>query len=256
MKYLKKNRILLLVTVLIVISATFSAFSGRGQQESFPGRQKPKKMQEQPERYFGPTVDYDSQEQISTQADDRVVREMRGKRYNLRAPKPFGELPDDTRMYGFNSDMTNLLPAIPAKQSDIIIQGQVLSSRAYLSNDKTGVYSEYTIKIEDILKNSSSSKSPSPDHQIVIEREGGVVRFSSGRLLHYAILNRGLPVNGRQYIFFLKSSDQEQSYIIITGYALEKGIVSPLDVPEQFAAYEGTNADALLKEVREAIKNN
>jgi hypothetical protein len=41
------------------------------------------------------------------------------------------------------------LPALPVVKSDAIILGEVESAQAFLSNDKTGVYSEFIVKIQN-----------------------------------------------------------------------------------------------------------
>src|SRR6185295_14654072 len=41
---------------------------------------------------------------------------------------------------------------IPADQSDLIVEGTVTDSAAFLSNDKGAVYSEITVHVSDVLK--------------------------------------------------------------------------------------------------------
>ena len=50
---------------------------------------------------------------------------------------------------------------------------------ATLSNDKGYVYSEFALGVETVLKNDALALINS-DGQVVVEREGGAVRFPSG----------------------------------------------------------------------------
>jgi hypothetical protein len=242
--------------MLIIVAATaLASLPGRNQKDLQANENKLTQSANKSDSYPGPIVDYDA-EQITgpVKPTDHTLRQIRSNRYNGRAPQPFGELPPDMRGFGISSDLTTLLPALPVKQSDAIVLGEVIDAKAYLSTDKTGVYSEFAIRIDDVLMDFTSSPIPFGT-QIILEREGGVVRFSSGRLFQYAIYNQGLPRNGQRYVFFLKNNEQGRIYSILTGYCLRKGRVSPLDKPEQFTAYEGADETVFIHEIREAITN-
>lgn len=256
MEVLDKKQLSIFAVLIIIAATTLAALPGRNQKDSQSKEQKITPTTNKADSYPGPIVDYDAAEQTTgpVKLIDRTLRQIRSNRYNGRAPQPFAELPSDMRGFGINSNLTTLLPALPIKQSDAIVLGEVIDAKAYLSSDKTGVYSEFTIRIDDVLKNFSSSPIAFGD-QLISEREGGVVRFSSGRLFQYAIYNQGLPRNGRRYVFFLKKNEQGQIFSILTGYSLHKERVSPLDIPEQFAAYEGADETVFINEIREAIAN-
>lgn len=256
MKVLDKKQLSIFALLIIIAATTLAALPARKQKDSQIKEHKVTSTTSQADSYPGPIVDYDATEQITVpvKPTDRTLRQIRSSRYNGRAPQPFGELPPDMKGFGIHSDLTTLLPALPIKQSDAIVLGEVIDAKAYLSGDKTGVYSEFTIRIDDVLKNFASSPITFGG-QITSEREGGVVRFSSGRLFQYAIYNQGLPRNGRRYVFFLKNNDQGQLFSILTAYSLRKGRVFPLDIPEQFAAYEDADETVFIKEIREAIAN-
>ena len=74
------------------------------------------------------------------------------------------------------------LPALPLAESTAVIGGQIRDAKAYLSNDKTGVYSVFTIQIDQVLKNSAQL-SVLAGTSIEVERDGGRVRFPNGRTL-------------------------------------------------------------------------
>jgi hypothetical protein len=118
--------------------------------------------------------------------------------------------------------------ALPVTQSDVILVGEVTDAKAYLSNDRVGIYSEFAIRADEVLKNGSPLLI-TPTGSVVLEREGGRVRFPSGSVQRYAIANQGMPQVGKRYLLFLKSIEDDQDFSIITGYELNTGRVSPLD---------------------------
>lgn len=73
-----------------------------------------------------------------------------------------------------------------------------------------------------------------------------------------------MPRVGVRYIFFLKSSEFENDYSIVTAYELKGGRVYPLDgyrnyqktVRPPFDAYEGRDEKSFLGDVRTATLNS
>lgn len=154
------------------------------------------------------------------------------------------------------------LPALPAKESDAVLIGEVAEAQAFLSNDKSGVYSEFDIRVGEVLKNDSTS--PVRDGRLItVERLGGRVKFPSNRVLPVLVHGQGMPRVGRRYLFFLKRLDTEGEYRLLTGYELRGGRVSPIDgvkpaagsSPWKFDKYEGWEEAAFLKAVQEALTN-
>lgn len=152
-------------------------------------------------------------------------------------------------------------PAIPAAQSDTVVIGEVTDAQSFLSADRTSIYSEFTLQVQEVLKNTSS-QTVAPYSSITLERWGGAIRFPSGRVLRRGRLLDRMPRAQRQYLFFLRSQSETDSFQIITGYELRAGRVYPLDgvdLPEdgrtlpQFARYEGVEVATFLEEVRRAL---
>jgi hypothetical protein len=120
------------------------------------------------------------------------------------------------------------LQAIPAGQSDTIIVGEVISAEAHLSNDKTSVYSEFTVRVDEVIKN----KSPMalfPSALISTERRGGRVRFPSGKTVLRGVYGRHMPQPQRRYVFFLEYQAEGESFPIITAYEIRNHQIFPLD---------------------------
>jgi hypothetical protein len=195
-------------------------------------------------------VDFDSPE-----PDDPVRPEQRRKR-NARHDKDYFVHKDDssgnTVATTLDSEWDLGLPPLPAAQSDIILVGKVTAGRAHLSNDKTGIYSEFPVTIEEVLKNASSSPLKAGS-QVYLERIGGVVRYPNGLKYLYRVAGQNMPGVGLRYVFFLKPIGVEEAYEIITAYELRGDKVSPLDSTDQFDAYKEVEQVKFLEQLRNAI---
>jgi hypothetical protein len=139
-------------------------------------------------------------------------------------------------------------PALPVKESSVIVIADVLHSEAHLSEDKTSVFSEFTIRLTDVLKADSALQST----EMVVERLGGYVRYPDGRKLLYRVGTGSMPRVGARYLFFLDPSP-ELDYSILTAYEFgQKGVI-PLDSSGQFQQYEGYDSTVLRTLVIETI---
>jgi hypothetical protein len=141
-------------------------------------------------------------------------------------------------------------PALPVSQSDAVIVGQVFDAKAYLSTDKTSIYSEFWVTIESVLKNSD--KHPiDGGSQLALERMGGRVQYPSGEVSSFLVAGFGVPRVGSRYVFFLKRNPQDEGYTIVTGYELRLGHVYPLDATTSsetdFSVYNNFDETQFLK---------
>jgi hypothetical protein len=151
------------------------------------------------------------------------------------------------------------LPALPAGRSALVVLGEVIDAKAYLSNDQTGVYSEFTVRVERVLKNDKGS-SVFPGEFITTERWGGRVIFPSGRAITYGNRGQGMPQLGQEYLFFLERNPEQ--YNLLTAYQLRSGKVQPLDGRSAPGgedsewggnAFKGKTVDEFLHDVESAI---
>jgi hypothetical protein len=90
------------------------------------------------------TAQYD----VSEKADfeKKAKRKLKNKRYDNRGGLITNELPTDEDEE--NMLITHAEPQVgpPAGESEIIVTGEVLDAQAFVSNNKKGVYSEFTIR--------------------------------------------------------------------------------------------------------------
>lgn len=249
------KRSLLLMTVVFVVAVSTSVSALRERELLSPGsdRQKARDEQQQTEEDQIPTVDFDSPE--PSDLNERAKRWAINARYDnsvlVRKDDATGGAVEST----YFSDWDLGLPALPAGKSEVIIIGEIVEAKAHLSNDKTGVYSEFTTRIEKLFKNSGPT-ALTPGEVISLERQGGAVRYSTGRKYHYRVSGQNMPRRGRHYVFFLNTTEAGQSFRIITAYELNEGKVFPLDVAEQFNAYKGMGKVEFIGAVQGAGSRN
>ena len=214
-----------------------------------------KDAREEKRRAF-PVVDFDAPQPADKEV--RAKREARSKRYDKYSGQQIQEAPLTSGRI-FSSHWANDLSAIPVAESDVVLVGTVNNAEAYLSNDRTAIYSEFDTQIDEVLKNGTLSL---PIGTIAtIERFGGAVRFRSGSVLTYETAGQGMPLIGRKYLFFLKRISGDTQFRIVTGYEICGSTVSPLDgsaVEEGtrqyvFDQYKGYEVFAFLQKVREAV---
>src|SRR5262252_4697773 len=244
------RRSLLLGLALFSVGA--SRFPTTVVQQNNSSQTKPKKDLIQLQQEIDarvPVTDYDAPQ--STNAEENAKRWKKNKHYDdggmvMKNP---GEGTAST----LESHAFFALPALPTAQSDAILTADVLKSEAHLSNDKTGVYSEFNVQVNEVLKNTGPTLSQGS--LIVLSRRGGKVRYASGRVFQYEIMFQYMPAVGGRYVFFLKAIPDTDDYEFLTGYEIESGHVQPLDGGPQFDAFRGKEVTRFINTVRDAISN-
>src|SRR5437016_649357 len=118
------------------------------QQQSPPGvnarRQASARDFDEIKKHF-PKVDYDAPE--PTDPVERAKRRAKGKHYDngYIRPRP------TTHSSGLVSEWDLVVTAFPVEQSNVVVIGKTLNGGAFMSPDKTGVYTEVSLKIEDVI---------------------------------------------------------------------------------------------------------
>lgn len=147
-------------------------------------------------------------------------------------------------------------PELPVAESDAVVIGVVSKATAYLTEDETGVYSEFTVRIDEILK-TDGQVSLSTSGSIIVDRPGGRVRYPTGEMGQFSFDGLGMPRQGKRYVLFLKRGGQDEDYQILTGYELRQGRVFPLDRansnPTNFNIYANSDETSFLNKLREAV---
>jgi hypothetical protein len=236
---------LLPIVILLVGATIFASFS------RFQFAQPSSNIQAQSkEEGKIPVVPFEAEE--PRDSVERALRFRKGRQYDKSARAPFNELRSDTTEVFVVNHWWEDLPALPTANSDAVILGKIVDAKAYLSNDKTGAYTELVINIENTFKFDGRIKTNS----IIAERRGANVQLPDHRIIKYGVEGQNLPEIGKRYVLFLKYNFEGDSFDILTGYEIRQGKSHPLDQgpANRFSQYEGEEEAKFLKEVREAVE--
>jgi hypothetical protein len=239
---------LLLSMVMIVISMTVIIGTSSNPRLQTQGTLSDKRRDMRDlERW--PVAEYDSN--LPIDPAKRAKRQAKNAKYDKSEwPIDANDVADSTvRLHRVNPD----LPAFPIRESSRVLIGRIASAAAYLSNDKTGVYSEFTVVVEELLKNELAEQ-PVAGSSIAVIREGGRIRFPSGRMHWYGIGKQSMPRIGGRYVLFL-SGENEETLMILTGYELAISKVTPLDDLNNPNKYSGSDEETFLKSLRASLRD-
>ena len=260
-----KVKALNLLLIASSIGAVIATAAIALKSQSPPGQSK-KTALEQADEDFYTLVDFNAP--LPADPKEHARRQARAKRYDMVVEKgvdPSLFAITEKRESFFGTPPTDMPRevALPVSQSDAVVIGFLGDAKAFLTNDKTDIGSEFTVRVEDVLKDNPLSVLRTGD-SITTLRFGGGVRFPSGKIIRTGMWGRPLPKEGRRYLFFLKyNNDEGNDYLILTAYELTAGKVSPLDgivpggnVDLEYAAYrkyDGADIDAFIREVRNLL---
>ena len=251
---MKSNRIMwgfVSLMVLITVAVSFGAFESSGREDSL--LQSKVTPTATPWPVVKDTRDlskYGSVDYSKAPDDLSAARILANKRYDnlggwvVNSVNPYtggvGRVTEDEPP-----------PLFPIDESPLIVLGKVEKATAFLSNDKSGVYTEYTIRVDDVLKNSDSNKAG--PKKVIADREGGVVIYPGGQRVMYQDSALGLPRLGSQYLFFLKKDDESPNYGIITSYEIDGGSARQVERGRNFDEFKDSDKTVFLEKVRAKI---
>ena len=190
----------------------------------------------------------------------KASREAKNRRYN-RGGRDLTTMPPG---YSSGLDADGELEPLFPTWSPVIAIVTVISVQPYLSQDHTNIYTEYAVKVETWLKRHQG-KLPIIDDKLVVDREGGVLRQASGRVIRYTVsatdMARPLLVNERCLLFLNRYNGTDLtlgrgflfdggSVYVMGEYAASDQFVSPPFAPREFS-----HEKEFLKAVRLAIAN-
>jgi len=239
-----KRLLLAIIIIVIAIAVMTGTSSSLRLQTPNPISDKRREI---PDLERWPVADYDSS--LPVDPAKRARRQARNKKYDKSQwPILTTDVADSTvRLHRVNPD----LPAFPVRESRVVLIGQIAVAAAYLSNDKSGVYSEFTVIVEEVLKNHLAEQLLAGS-SIPVTREGGRIRFPSGRMHWYGIGRQNMPRIGGRYVLFL-SGETEETLTILTGYELATSKVMPLDDLNNPDKYRDADEVTFLKSLRASL---
>jgi hypothetical protein len=250
--------ILLTITLAVLVMAQGSRKRSEKRlvsQKAFA--QTKVQRQQNAEREQVPIVDYAAKDPIDPQTI--VKRRVQSRRYNTSGSRPI----EDSAAYPYLERIGmdywwKDTPALPVEESDIVLVAVVREAQAHLSEDRTAIYSEFNIAVEEVLKSDGSSR-VFAGSLVSIERSGGAVRFPSGHLQKQIITGQGMPRVGTRYLLFLKDIKHEEGLSLVTGYELAGEKIIALDGANvgggklPFDQFNGSDLLSFLAIVRGAI---
>ncbi|HEX8335520.1 MAG TPA: hypothetical protein VF621_02250, partial [Pyrinomonadaceae bacterium] len=114
-----------------------------------------------------PAADYDASDDLLKHPG----RKSKSKKYNRPTRRKFdASNPSIASMS--NEWEWGLESTLPVRQSSAIVVATVSEARAFLSEDKAHVYSEYSVQVETVIKNFDDGSAKAGD-TLVAERQGG-----------------------------------------------------------------------------------
>jgi hypothetical protein len=198
-----------------------------------------------------PAANYDAQDPELSDPEKHARRKAKNSRYDKYS---FG-LSDPTPRVNETSIETEWslhLDPLPAARSDVVLVGEVIKASAHLSNNKKGIYSEFTVRVEEVLKAPEAAQL-AVGGLIAVERLGGTVVYPAGNKRIIRVTGQSMPRVNRRYLLFLNATQSDQDFSLLTGYELKEGKVIPLDDSTRMNSYQGMDQDTFLNDVREVL---
>jgi hypothetical protein len=151
------------------------------------------------------------------------------------------------------------LPEIPVAESTVIVTGVVRGIDPHLSEDKTVLYTEYTVDIEQVLHNVSGYL-VNPTIAIVRHGFDRPVRMPSGRVVKTVAVGHGFALaRNAKYVLFLRSVPDSVVYTPVKAWEVRDGKVfatAPEDlrrVNSDTTDFQGGDYDRFVESIRTRV---
>ena len=165
-----------------------------------------------------------AEESESSHPKEREARRAKNTRYNTGGADLTVE-----RMQGSEIFFEQVWPAvdfIPAAESALVVIGRVIKVQPYLASDRSRIYTEITIAVDDLLKRDQDNR-VAANKTVVIDRLGGALKLKTGRVVRDDtwIDNLGSPQLGQRYVVFARAINDAKDISLIKSYELIDGKV-------------------------------
>lgn len=254
------QKLLFPVACLIFAPLLLGSPPGAWAQNASPTPPKPDQPVK-PSKYSGALPRGEFQDNQIETVPDQERRQLRETRYKNTYPEIEDSAESNLTAPGAKetivviTDYVGPNDPLPVSRSAAVVVGTILSGKAFVSKDRTYVYSDFQVHVDQVLKEDPQTNLV-VGGRMVVSRGGGSIHFPSGRVKDYINHGEGMPAVGSQYLFFLVRPDiSEPEYEVIIGgaYELRNGIVHPLD-DDNMAEFDNTSESALMSKVRAAIE--
>jgi len=244
--------------VISVLSLFVFALGGWAQNTSPTPTQPDHVKSLKPSRYSAalPRGEFqDNQIELAPDQDRRQLRESRHKGAYTEIKDPGDSNPTGSakELLYVITDYAGQIDPLPVSRSAAVVIGTILSSKAFVSKDHTYVYSDFQVRVDQVLKQDPQTNLV-VGGRMVVSRGGGTIHFPSGFIKDYVNHREGMPAIGSQYLFFLvKPGVPEPEYEVTIGgaYELRNGRVHPLD--DYNMEFDNASESELISKVLTAI---
>jgi hypothetical protein len=155
---------------------------------------------------------------------------------------------------------------LPTGSHDVIVLGTLINTQSYLSANRTAIYTEYQLDIEEMFKPSQEDLSI-VEGRLLIDRPGGVLRMRDGKIVTSTESGTGMARSldvGRRYVLFCRLIHDKRDLILGFAFELRDGKAYSLweqpgydrpvgELPGAVAAL--SEEQAFVEAVREAAKH-
>ena len=182
-----------------------------------------------------------------TEPDDPAKKaKLKKQKQRYDKDAPFSNPGPNDEELAFLPEWQFNFPTLPVLKSDVIVIGQVLNAEAHRSDNKMNVFSNFEVRVDEVLKGNVKV-----GNVINVQRIGGVVKYTGGRKVLFRLSRNGMPGVGARYALFLNVLDED--YTMLTAYEFAADGVVPLDNSTQFEVYKGVNEVSFTAGLRNAI---
>jgi hypothetical protein len=149
-------------------------------------------------------------------------------------------------------------PELPFAESDIVVVGNITNVQPFLTADRKDIYTEYTLKVAEPVKNVVGV-SALPGDSLTLLRKGGAARFSDGRVVKHEMHNDVTPVRNQQYLVFLRHRPQLDAFVYRKIWLIREGVMKaayPDDVSREHSGkseYSGKPLQEVLVTLKDKV---
>lgn len=171
---------------------------------------------------------------------ERAAREAKSRRYDDPDGRDLTTLEPGTFMETIACSGGGRRRALPEGAYGTVVLGTVRAVQPYLSSNRTAIYTEYELEVEEVFK-SAGGQVRMFDRTVAVDRMGGVLRRRSGQIISWGFSGSMIPhpldLHGR-YVIFLREVHEGNDLMLGTVFELRNG--------QAFMLWERPEGDRLV----------
>lgn len=169
-------------------------------------------------------IDAVAEEAESSNPKERELRRAKNRRYYNGGSDLTVQRPQNSEIF-----FEHIWPAvnfIPADESAVVVVGRVIKVQPHLSSDRSRIYTEITISVDDFVKRSEQNR-VAADKTVVIDRLGGALELKTGQIVRddIQIDYLGNLKLDKRYLVFAQAINDGNDLNLIKSYELVDGKV-------------------------------